>query len=201
LVLDEVANVIVKNKKIARWTFTTKEQLKKLNLGNEGNPKQVLINAMLPISFQTKIKKLLGNYHDVFAWSYKDLMGIPREICEHKIELVVNVQPIKQRQYRMNPNYALKVKKDIDKLLDAIFIYPIETTYWLFPLVIGCIPLWMVTIVITKLKWRKITNKMAFISKWGAYAYNIMPFGLCDAHATFQKIVTKMLKPYLNKFI
>ncbi len=56
MVLDEVANVIVKNKKIARWTFTTKEQLKKLNLGNEGNPKQVLINAMLPISFQTQIK-------------------------------------------------------------------------------------------------------------------------------------------------
>jgi hypothetical protein len=70
----------------------------------------------------------LENCHDVFAWNYKDLKGIPREICEHKIDLVANAQPIKQRQYRMNPNYALKVKEDLDKLLDAKFIYLIETT-------------------------------------------------------------------------
>jgi hypothetical protein len=36
---------------------------------------------------------------------------ISSSVCEHKIELVVDGQPIKQRQYKMNPNYALKVKK------------------------------------------------------------------------------------------
>jgi hypothetical protein len=35
-------------------------------------------------------------YIDVFAWSYKELKRIPRKVCEHKIELMVNVQPIKQ---------------------------------------------------------------------------------------------------------
>jgi hypothetical protein len=49
---------------------------------------------------------------------------------------MANAQPIKQRQYKMNPYYALKVKEYLDKLLDARFIYPIETTQWLFPLVI-----------------------------------------------------------------
>ncbi len=37
---------------------------------------------------------LMVNYRDIFAWSYKDLKGIPREICEQKIELMVNAQPI-----------------------------------------------------------------------------------------------------------
>jgi hypothetical protein len=97
-------------------------------LGGEGDPKEVLINAVLPISFQAKIKELLINYQDVFARSYKKLKRIPREICEHKIELVANAQPIKQRKYRMNPNYALKVRKDLNKPLDVGFIYPIETT-------------------------------------------------------------------------
>jgi len=102
--------------------------LNKLNLGNEGDLKEVLINAILPISFQAQIKGLLVNYHNVFAWSYKDLKGI-REICEHKkCALMFNAQPIKQIQYKMNPNYALKVREDLNKLLDAIFIYPIETT-------------------------------------------------------------------------
>jgi len=36
----------------------------------------------------------------------------------------------------MIPNYAFKVREDLNKLLDAIFIYPIETMPRLFPLVI-----------------------------------------------------------------
>ncbi len=33
-------------------------------------------------------------------------------------------------------------------------------------------------------------EKTSFISKWGAYACNVMPFGLCNTLVTFQKIVT-----------
>ncbi len=44
-------------------------------------------------------------------------------------------------------------------------------------------------------------EKTTFILEWGAYAYNIMPFGLCNAPIPFQKIVTKTFKPYLNKFM
>jgi len=86
--------------------------------------------------FKHKFKKALMEYKDVFAWSYKELKGIPREACEHKIELMVNVQPPKQKQYRMNPNYALKVRKYLDKLLDVGFIYLILTIQWLSPIVI-----------------------------------------------------------------
>ncbi len=28
-------------------------------------------------------------------------------------------------------------------------------------------------------------DKMTFILEWGTYAYNIMPFGLCNAFVTF----------------
>jgi hypothetical protein len=31
--------------------------------------------------------------------------------------------------------------------------------------------------------------------------YNLVSFGLCNALATFQKVVTKAFKPYLNKFM
>jgi hypothetical protein len=36
----------------------------------------------------------------------------------------------------MNLNYALKVREDLDNLFDTGFIYPIETTQWLSPLVV-----------------------------------------------------------------
>jgi hypothetical protein len=60
LILDEVVDVIVKDKKIARWIVTTEEQLMKLNLRSEGDPKEVFINVILPTSFQAQIKKLIG---------------------------------------------------------------------------------------------------------------------------------------------
>jgi hypothetical protein len=39
----------------------------KLNLGSQRDPKEVLINAILPTSFQPQIEELLVNYRDVFA--------------------------------------------------------------------------------------------------------------------------------------
>lgn len=36
----------------------------------------------------------------------------------------------------MNPNYAKKVKEEIDKLLHVIFIYPINNATWLSSIVI-----------------------------------------------------------------
>jgi hypothetical protein len=66
-------------------------------LGNKEKSKEVLINAILPSVFQTQIKEMLMEYKDVFAWSYRELKGIPREVCEHRIELMVSIQPIKQK--------------------------------------------------------------------------------------------------------
>jgi hypothetical protein len=34
--------------------------------------------------------------------------------------------PIRQRQYRLNPKYSLKVKKELDKLIEAGFIYLVK---------------------------------------------------------------------------
>ncbi len=68
-------------------------------MGSKEEPKEVLINAILPYVFQAQIKKVLMEYIDVFSWSYKELKGIPREVCEHKIELMVNAQSVKQKQY------------------------------------------------------------------------------------------------------
>jgi hypothetical protein len=56
------------------------------------------------------------------------MKGIPMQIFEHKIKLMTKAKPIKQRQYRMNPNYALNVREDLDNLVDARVIYVIETT-------------------------------------------------------------------------
>ncbi len=46
----------VKDKKIVEWTVTTKEPLTKLNLGNEGDPKEVLLMQSYQCLFKHKAK-------------------------------------------------------------------------------------------------------------------------------------------------
>ena len=70
----------------------------------------------------------LRSYKDVFAWSYRDLKGVDPTICQHTIPIVKDAKPTKQRPYTYNETFARKIKKEIDKLKEAKFIYEIEHT-------------------------------------------------------------------------
>jgi hypothetical protein len=60
--------------------------LTKVNLGTKENVQQVKVNPTLePIVIDRPIK-LLKEFKNVFAWTYKDLKGIPLETVQHHIE-------------------------------------------------------------------------------------------------------------------
>ena len=44
-------------------------------------------------------------------------------------------------------------------------------------------------------------KKTAFTTKYGLFEFNVMPFGLCNAPATFQQLMDKLLAPYRGKFV
>ena len=81
------------------------------------------------------IQELLAEYLDVFAWNHSDITGVSRELGEHSIDLMLGARPVRQRQYRMNPKYSLMVKEEIDRLLEAGFIYPVLNSKWVSPIV------------------------------------------------------------------
>ncbi len=75
--------------------------------------------------------ELLKEFKDVFAWTYKDLKGIPPEIAQHRIELDTIVPLAHQARYRLNLDYVVIVKQNIDKLFDIGFIKLVEEVIWL----------------------------------------------------------------------
>jgi hypothetical protein len=75
-------------------------------------------------------------FKDIFAWSNTDLTRIAPEYGEHRIDLKEGSAPISQRQYCLNPKYFLKVKEELEKLLEAGFIYPLKHSEWVSPIVI-----------------------------------------------------------------
>ncbi len=68
----------------------------------------------------------MKEFKNVFAWTYKNLKGIPLELAQCRIELVITIPPTHQVRYKLNPNYATTIKQDIDKLLLVGFIEYVE---------------------------------------------------------------------------
>ena len=105
------------------------------------------------------------------------------------------------------------VKKEIQKLLDVGFIYPIEHTDWASPIVIArkkngkikvCVDFKKVDgfsgynhIVANP----KDQHKMAFSTIWGVYAFKKMLFGLTNAPSTWQRFMSTSFRKFLRDFL
>jgi hypothetical protein len=174
----------------------------------------------------------LKDYSDVFAWTPTDLEGIPSELGEHTIDLQEGAVPVRQRQYRLNPRYSLMVKEEIDWLLEAGFIYPVNNSEWVSPIVVvpkkvgadgkvkirvcqdfrklnsatkkDYFPLSFTDIILDHVAGHERYSfldgfsgynqvfirmndqlKTMFTTEWGTFAFNRMPFGLCNAPGTW----------------
>jgi hypothetical protein len=75
----------------------------------------------------------LREFKDVFAWTYKNLKGIPLELTQHRIEMDTTIPLAHQARYRLNPNYARIIKQDIKKMLTIGFIESIEKLHGCHP--------------------------------------------------------------------
>ena len=76
-------------------------QTESFNLGTHNNPKNILIASSLTLEERLKMKETLRKRQKVFAWSYKDMLGIDKEIAEHRIPTHSHVTPVKQKKRRL----------------------------------------------------------------------------------------------------
>lgn len=98
--------------------------------------KKFNLRYALKSSQEKYIHELLAEYLDIFAWNHRDITSVNPELEELRIDLMVGAKKIRQRQHRMNHKYSLMVKEEIDRLLDAGYIYPVLNSEWVSSLVI-----------------------------------------------------------------
>ena len=89
------------------------------------------ISSLLPSDLKEEIIAILQEFKDCFAWNYDEMPGFDRSLVEHRLSIKSEFHPFQQPPRRMSNEVELKVKQEIEKLLDAKFIRPTRYVQWL----------------------------------------------------------------------
>jgi len=114
----------------AREIKPHQEEVEMVNLGDEGEEKNVKIGAGLTKEMKLQLYTLLKEFKDIFAWSYKDMPSLDPEIVQHRLPLKPECHPIKQRLRRMKPEVSLKIKEEVEKQFNVGFLAVAQYPQW-----------------------------------------------------------------------
>ena len=74
-----------------------------VDFGTPDQPKELRIRTFLSHYERSRLIDLLRSYLDVFAWSYKDMLGLHPSIVQHRLPILPYARPIKQKLRRLHP--------------------------------------------------------------------------------------------------
>ena len=101
-----------------------------------GKVRQMKMESQLGEKEIKEYSELVDEFSDIFVWSYDEFRGIPSEMVEHRIPLIPGTRLVRQKKRMMNPQLQLLVRAELERLLKAGFIKPVEITDWVFPMVL-----------------------------------------------------------------
>jgi hypothetical protein len=106
-----------------------------LNIGTPKCLKNVKIGAQCSDEEKMNFTKLLGEFQDVFSWSYEDIRGFDQTIIHHSIHIKEGIKPVRKKQRPINPALEATIHKELDKILKAGIIFPVKYFEWVSNLV------------------------------------------------------------------
>jgi hypothetical protein len=74
-----------------------------LNNGTPKSPKNVKIAVQCSNEEKLRFTKLLGEFQDVFSWSYEDICGFDPSLIWHVIPIKEGIKTVRKKQRPINP--------------------------------------------------------------------------------------------------
>ena len=114
-----------------------KEELKEVGLGfGSQGPKPISISASLTEREKSELILLLKEFKDVFAWDYNEMPRLDLGLVVHTLNVDPEAKPIAQSARIFHIEIKGQIVKEVQKLLAAGFIKPIQHSRWLSNIVL-----------------------------------------------------------------
>ena len=99
-----------------------KEETQSINMGTNAEPKMIQVGNTLTTSEKDALVALLTEFKEVFAWSYEDMLGLDTDIIQYCIPIDPTIKSVKQKLRRVEPEWTLKIKEEIEKQYSVEFL-------------------------------------------------------------------------------
>ncbi|KAM1666585.1 hypothetical protein ACFX2K_046163 [Malus domestica] len=160
----------------------TIDDLKELNLGTEEEQKPIFVSALLRADEIDEYYQLLSEYKDVFAWTYKEMPGLDPVIAVH--HLAAEIDKLIEAGFIREDDFLLPI---IEIMVDA------TTGHEALSFMDGSSGYNQIRMALED---EELT---AFRTPKGIYCYKVMPFGLKNAGATYQRVMQNIFNDMLHK--
>ncbi|KAK1615684.1 hypothetical protein QYE76_021201 [Lolium multiflorum] len=149
----------------------------------------VIISAKLSDFEEERLLEILKK-PGAIGYTLDDLKGISPAICQHAINMEDDAKPVVEHQRRLIPKMKDVVRNEVLKLLEAGIIYPIADSRWVSP--VHCVPKKGGITVVPNDNDELIPQRVVV---------GRMPFGLCNAPATFQRCMSAIFHGFCEKIV
>nr|GEU93793.1 retrotransposon protein, putative, Ty3-gypsy subclass [Tanacetum cinerariifolium] len=164
---------------------------------------------------QLKDVPVVWDFPEVFP---EDLSGLPpARPVEFQIDLIPGAAPVARALYRLAPSEMKELSEQLQELSDKGFIRP-SSSPWGAPVlfvkkkdgsVMMCIDyrsnIYSKIVLISSYHQLRVQEqyipKIIFRTRYRHFKFQVMPFGLKNAHVVFMDLMNRVCKPYLDKFV
>nr|GMD14390.1 uncharacterized protein LOC109150426 [Ipomoea batatas] len=146
--------------------------------------------------------------------------GLDPKVAVHRLAVKKTCRPVKQAQRRFRPELIPSIEGEVNKLIEAGFIREVKYPTWISSIVPVRKKNGQIQLMIDAVTGHEIMSFMdgssgynqirmapedeeltAFRTPKGIYCYKVMPFGLKNAGATYQRAKQKIFDDMLHKMV
>ncbi|GJR61375.1 hypothetical protein Tco_1503537 [Tanacetum coccineum] len=157
----------------------TAEERIKVAIHPEYPEQTIAIGSTLIEEGRKALCELLRRNLDIFAWKPEDMIGVPRYLAEHCLNVREGCLPVRQKKRSQAPERNKAIQEEVGKLVDACIMKEVHYHRCLSNL--------------------DDEDKTTFITSQGIFCYSKRRFGLKNARATYQRLVDKAFQKQIGR--
>nr|GEW76157.1 reverse transcriptase domain-containing protein [Tanacetum cinerariifolium] len=96
-----------------------------------GSNRKLLSGGRLSAKGRTELCSLLEENLDIFAWQPSDMMGVPRSVAKHRLNIREGYPPVRQKKRGQAPKRARAIQVEVQKLVEAWIMREVYYHDWL----------------------------------------------------------------------